>query len=208
MAYLGYLKYYLFPHSKDSSWQPRCCFSVMSNYKCTPRKRGSIWGAASISDSKSQWHLHPLGNQNAQLKMYELSLWTLHTWRKMGCSTFSLGQLGKKNPGTFVGVIYTGFSSFFFLNHRYRASIFIIQLGKLSQGVPLWGCLSLQLCILDLPPPFPSPPLRVWRRFFYVPPLHTPDCYSPCSQPETKRFIFVALVNKENPRQIFIPASF
>ena len=47
--------------------------------------------------------------------MYELSLWILRTWRKMGRSAFSLGQLGKKSKtGNFVREIYPGFSSFFF----------------------------------------------------------------------------------------------
>lgn len=62
------ITYYLCPHSKVSSWQPRFYFSVISNYECTPLKSFPIWGAQSISDSKSQRHLHPLGSQKVQVR--------------------------------------------------------------------------------------------------------------------------------------------
>ena len=132
--------------------------------------------------------------------------------KKNGTLHFFPGAVREKNKtGNFVREIYPGFSSFFFFfflrDYRQRAPIFTIQLGKRSQGVPLW-CLSFRLCILDLSPPSHLKPSDSTKDSFLFLLYNTPDSHVPCSQSESKWFILEAVINKENPRQIFIPASF
>ena len=82
-------------------------------------------------------------------QMYNSDVWafTLNYpyLKKNGCSTFSLGQLGKKNTPRKLAPFLEQFIlvSVFFFNLRYRASIFKIQLRKLSQIPTLRLCVTL-----------------------------------------------------------------